>query len=79
MNNKQSLNQQDETILLAMELILFIALQFCQARELLEGLAVHFDTLKYLRIHFYCLFSQTIQAARLLIKIQKHCMCPASG
>jgi len=58
MNNKQSLNRQDETILLAMggDTFFFIALWFPQARELLESSAVHFDIVKYLRIHFYRLF-----------------------
>lgn len=51
MNSKQSSNQQDETILLDMgDDTFFTELQFCQAREFLED---SFDTLKYLRIHFY--------------------------
>lgn len=59
MNNKQfEPARWDNSASYGLWYIFFIALQFCQARQLLEGSAVHFDTLKYLRIHFIAFFSK---------------------
>lgn len=65
MNNKQSLNQKDETILLAMGgytfffiiIILLLLCSFAKQESFWKAQLLSFDTLEYLSIHFYRCFS----------------------